>query len=52
MSRGGKREGAGAKKKSEPLKTFSIRLSETDLIKLKLLGGAKWIRKIISTYSK
>lgn len=43
-TRGGARVGAGRKIELNPAKMRSIRLTDDDWIKLKLLGGAAWIR--------
>jgi hypothetical protein len=43
--RGGARSGAGRKAVDNPAKLRTIRLTDADWLKLKMLGGAQWIRE-------
>ncbi len=43
--RGGKRAGAGRPVVEDLAKRRTIRLTDADYAKFKLLGGAKWLRK-------
>lgn len=52
--RGGAREGAGRPEgstKPDKKKSITVRLTPEQREKLKALGGAKWIRKIIDDAS-
>lgn len=48
---GGKRAGAGAPKKTDLAKNRCIKLTDSDWIKFRALGGAKWLRKIMQDLS-
>lgn len=52
--RGGARKGAGrpAISDADKAKNRSIKLSDADWLKLKLLGGAQWIRDQLAAIQK
>lgn len=45
---GGARINAGAPKKLEAAKTRTIRLIDADWLKLKALGGTRWLKEALS----
>ena len=47
-TRGGARLNAGAPKKIETAKSHTIRFIEADWLKFQSLGGAKWLKLILS----
>jgi hypothetical protein len=46
-TRGGAREGAGRKKNDEPTIRVQFMLEKDDFIKLRALGGGKWLKRQI-----
>jgi len=44
---GGARAGAGAPKLADSAKIRSIRMTDADYSKFKLMGGVKWLRDIL-----
>ena len=46
--KGGARPNSGRKHTDTPAIMRSMRLNDSDWLKLKLLGGAKWIREQLS----